>query len=104
VDNRTDPTEDFQSTPEHPANAAPLSGTQQPPNVSQLTAGPHNDPPQSPGAADTYQPPQQAIPGSSQISVWQSLRQSVDRYPLQFALSLVGVGVAVALLARRRAR
>ena len=103
MDNRTDVTEDFQSTPEHPANKAPLSGTQQQPNVSQLTAGPHNDPPPSQGVQDTYRPPQSSST-SAQRSLWQSLQQRVDRYPLQFALSLIGVGLTVALLARRRAR
>jgi hypothetical protein len=103
VDNRTDVTEDFQSTPEHPANKAPMSGTQQQPNVSQLTAGPHNDPPPSQGVQDTYQPPQSSST-SARISGWQSLQQTINRYPLQIALSLLGVGLTVALLARRRAR
>jgi hypothetical protein len=103
MDNRTDTSEDFQSTPEHPANLPPLSGKQQQQDMSQLTAGPHNDPPQSRGAEDTYQP-QPATAMSSPGSAFQPLREAVTRYPLQFALGLAGLGLTLALLARRRAR
>lgn len=103
MDNRTDITEDFQSTPEHPASTPPMPGVESQQNISHLTAGPHNDPPQSQGVEDTYQqlPAQSASP---QSSPWRSLQQTFNRYPLQIALSLVGLGLTVALLARRRAR
>jgi hypothetical protein len=103
MDNRTDTSEDFQSTPEHPANLPPLSGKQQPRDTSQLTAGPHNDPPQSPGVEDTYQP-QPPTAAWSPGSAFQPLRQAVTRYPLQFALGLAGLGLTLALLARRKTR
>lgn len=100
MDNRTDTSEDFQSTPEHPANLPPLSGTQQQRDMSQLTAGPHNDPPQSQGVEDTYQP--QPPSATAPSSVFQPLREAVTRYPLQFALGLAGLGLTLALLARRK--
>ncbi len=75
MQNRTDTSEDFQSTPEHPENLPPLSGKQQQRDMSQLTA-----------------------------AAFQPLRQAVTRHPLQFALGLAGLGLTLALLARRRAR
>lgn len=102
MDNRTDATEDLQSTPEHAANEAPMSGPRQQQTASQLTAGPHNDPPQSQGPDDTYQPPSDSA--HSRNTAWQSLQQTFNRYPLQLTLGLVGLGLTVALLARRRAR
>ena len=91
MDNRTDTTEDQQSTPEHPS----------PQGKTGLTAGPHNDPPQSDGTEDTYHAPPNAGSGSS---AWKSLQQTAARYPLQIALSVAGLGLAVVLLALNKAR
>lgn len=101
MDTRIDVSKDFQSTQEHPANKPPLSGTQQQEDMSQLTAGPHNDSPQSQVAEDTYRP-QPLAATSSPGAAFQPLREAVKRHPLQFALGLAGLGLTLALLARRR--
>jgi hypothetical protein len=90
MDNRTDVTEDQQSTPEHP-----------PPQVKTgLTAGPHDDPPPSAGIEDKYQPPAT----DSRRSAWTALQRTAARYPMQIAFSVAGLGLAVMLLALRKAR
>lgn len=119
MDNRIDVTEDFQSTPEHPGSRRPAPATQQAAD-SQLTAGPHNDPPRSTGFDHRSQPPSGAGGGpadearndssyessdhsrNQRASAWRSLRRTFSRHPLPVALSLAGVGVTLDLLARRR--
>lgn len=109
MDNRTDVTEDQQATPEHPPFQATSGGealgiqaaaNKEQSNGAGLTAGPHNDPPQSVGIQDTYQ-----APARQQSALrWETVQQSVARYPWEIALSVVGLGLTVALLAMRRSR
>lgn len=106
MDNRIDVTEDFQSTPEHPGSRTPAPATQQPAD-SQLTAGPHNDPPPSKGIAATYQPPPDAgggLASKTRRSAWWWLQRTVNRHPLQVALGVAGLGLTLDLLARRTGR
>ena len=93
MDNRTDVSEDLQSTPEHPAAKRP--------GESGLTAGPHNDPPPTRGVEGTYRAT--AGPGS-QSSLWSGMRRSLAGSPMQLALSALGVTLILLALRGLRSR
>jgi hypothetical protein len=119
MDNRTDQTEDLQSTPEHPAGRVP--GVPSEPNASGLTAGPHNDAPRSDGVADTTQPWQERVDASGSASKdgsaplgsegslsregsssrMKTFTQSVSGNPIPWLIS--AAGLALLLLAFQRA-
>ena len=112
MDNRTDQTEDLQSTPEHPAGRVPKAPIE--PNASGLTAGPHNDAPRSNGV-DTTQPWQERVGASGSASNngsassgsegsgsrMKTFTQAVSGAPMPWLIS--AAGLALLLLAFQRA-
>jgi hypothetical protein len=110
MDNRTDHTEDLQATAEHPAGRVP--GTPIDPNLSGLTAGPHNDPPQSQGVTDAsgaWQTHAASGAASNETSVRQAdssamraLTQRASTHALPVLIGAAGLGLV--LLALQRAR
>jgi hypothetical protein len=110
MDNRTDHTEDLQATAEHPAGRVP--GAPLDPNASGLTAGPHNDPPQSQGVTDTsgtWPTHAAKTAASNETSVSEAhssrikaLTQRVSTHGLPVLIGAAGLGLV--LLALQRAR
>jgi hypothetical protein len=108
MDNRTDHTEDLQATAEHPAGRVP--GMPLDPNASGLTAGPHNDPPQSPGVTDagTWQThaadsaSNESFVDPADSSSMRALTQRVSAHALPVLIGAAGFGLV--LLALQRAR
>jgi hypothetical protein len=110
MDNRIDHTEDLQATAQHPAGRVP--GAPLDPNDTGLTAGPHNDPPQTEGAgdsSDTWQKHADDGSAGNQSSLAQrspSRMRALAKGASTHALPvLIGAaGLSLVLLAVQRAR